>query len=513
LGLTEYDKVVLLDIDTLVLENIDDLFALPAPAAMARGPRHCYKHGDPIDGRYFFGGASYMRSWGQRSGINAGVMLMEPNEKELQQMIEEVLDTQHPSHIKGNGPEQDYLSRYWAESWTHIGVEYNFQLHQLFYVLHPDYVHIAERVRFLGDNPGAGIRLVHYSGPLKPWSRFIEPHWAMDSGPDGDVQFLKATLESFNGYWLWCLRDRATWDQTDAKDGLVLDSQGRLRRVDWKAYYANSSCNQQQALGDQWTCSECGTANWNSLERCRQCEAAAPKNGNSSYPLGQVEEIPEAAIRGAEQLVEKSLVQWRQVYEALSAELGCSSLVGPASLAGQLQATCAPPFSEEHGPGNEDDGISAAGWQKRNGWWTDFPLLKRVSVFAAALPDMNLTLSVNSSSVLDLWGEAARGVHAVAVASDGGGLEIEALGPGSDATAWAESLPDGAFVLLAMVDAPEQTATAVLAGLAAAGCGTPQEPPPASCRVSAAVGQKGTGRWEATMAAADFALATLPICL
>merc|ERR1712156_1244439 len=100
-----------------------------------------------------------------------------------------------------------------------------------------------------------------------------------------------------------------------------------------------------------------------------------------------------------------------------------------------------------------------------------------------AVPDRHITLSFNCSSVLDLCGEPARGVHAMAVASDGEGLAIEAFGPGNDATAWAQSLPDGAFVLLAMVDAPEQAATAMLSALAAAGCGAPQELPPTSCRV------------------------------
>ena len=34
LGLTEYEKILLLDIDTLVVESMDGLFELPAPAAM-----------------------------------------------------------------------------------------------------------------------------------------------------------------------------------------------------------------------------------------------------------------------------------------------------------------------------------------------------------------------------------------------------------------------------------------------------------------------------------------------
>merc|ERR1719507_2468846 len=76
MGLEEYRRVLLLDIDTLVLRPIDDLFDLPAPAAMARGPGAGYRHGERIDGRSFFRGAtgrysSWGGSWGQAWGINA----------------------------------------------------------------------------------------------------------------------------------------------------------------------------------------------------------------------------------------------------------------------------------------------------------------------------------------------------------------------------------------------------------------------------------------------------------
>ena len=57
MGQAEYEKVLLLDIDTLVIERLDSLFELPAPAAMRRGVNHhAWKaqHGKPIDGCYFF---------------------------------------------------------------------------------------------------------------------------------------------------------------------------------------------------------------------------------------------------------------------------------------------------------------------------------------------------------------------------------------------------------------------------------------------------------------------------
>merc|ERR1719343_637014 len=116
---------------------MDPLFELPAPAAMGRGPQDTVVHGDAIDGSGFFAGQRNFKPWGQCWGINAGVMLMQPDPEEMRQMFAEVSDPSHPSHIRGNGPEQDYLSRYWADRWTHIGVDYNFQMHQMYHVLHP----------------------------------------------------------------------------------------------------------------------------------------------------------------------------------------------------------------------------------------------------------------------------------------------------------------------------------------------------------------------------------------
>lgn len=53
LGLTEYAKVLMLDIDIAVLHCPDDLFELSPPAAMCRG-RSGAPHGSRIDGRFFF---------------------------------------------------------------------------------------------------------------------------------------------------------------------------------------------------------------------------------------------------------------------------------------------------------------------------------------------------------------------------------------------------------------------------------------------------------------------------
>ena len=53
--LTQYDKILMMDIDLLVLKNIDDLFEMEPPVAMARGQAAWYNHGDRVSGRFVRG--------------------------------------------------------------------------------------------------------------------------------------------------------------------------------------------------------------------------------------------------------------------------------------------------------------------------------------------------------------------------------------------------------------------------------------------------------------------------
>ena len=133
LGLTQFEKVLLLDIDLAILGSMDELFDLEAPAALWRGQAQTMEHGFPIDGRCFFGGAGV--DWVQIGGINAGVMLLAPDDVVHQRMLREVEAISHPERIAGAGPEQDYLSRYFAPHWHHLSVIYNWQLHHMWYGL------------------------------------------------------------------------------------------------------------------------------------------------------------------------------------------------------------------------------------------------------------------------------------------------------------------------------------------------------------------------------------------
>ena len=54
--LTEYEKVLLLDIDVIHLRLPDELFQLEPPAALVRGPYGVEQPGSEVDGRRFFVG-------------------------------------------------------------------------------------------------------------------------------------------------------------------------------------------------------------------------------------------------------------------------------------------------------------------------------------------------------------------------------------------------------------------------------------------------------------------------
>eukprot|EP00929_Paragymnodinium_shiwhaense_P074674 TRINITY_DN38227_c0_g1_i1.p1 TRINITY_DN38227_c0_g1~~TRINITY_DN38227_c0_g1_i1.p1 ORF type:complete len:814 (-),score=162.36 TRINITY_DN38227_c0_g1_i1:56-2497(-) len=221
--LTDFEKILLMDIDLIVTANIDDLFDLPAPAALRRGMNEMeypLKTGDPIYGGPFFGGADpgSKWSWGQGTGINAGVMLLRPDNDTFKKMLVEISDPLHPSHCRGNGPEQDYLSRYWSDKpWTYIGVEYNYQMHQMFYSLHPKWIKSAERASLLKDH--TRIKVIHFSGDpeAKPWHRILSSDFAnfrAGSLPDRtrDAEYAQLFAEAFMGHWLWVKKDKATWE-------------------------------------------------------------------------------------------------------------------------------------------------------------------------------------------------------------------------------------------------------------------------------------------------------------
>jgi len=163
LSCTDYSKVLMLDLDMLIRSNIESLFELPTPAALKRASgRGQPSHGGSFDARDLW----RTDCEDMCSGINAGVMLLQPDIRVYKRMLSEIRDPHHPEHIGTFGPEQDYLARFYCVflngSWTHIHARYNYQL-QLPY----DYCSAEHRALVLESD----VAVAHYSGPsVKPWA-------------------------------------------------------------------------------------------------------------------------------------------------------------------------------------------------------------------------------------------------------------------------------------------------------------------------------------------------------
>ncbi|KAF4676534.1 hypothetical protein FOL47_005970 [Perkinsus chesapeaki] len=183
-----YDKIVLVDSDTLSVSNMDDLFDLQAPAAMKRG---AYQ---PVHGSMFRAESLYSKGWwGNATGINAGIMLLKPDSWELEQMIEEITDDTHPEHCYCNGPEQDYLSRYYSD-WRHVSCRYNFQLHHLYFnCLDSPFYHNIEWNTVSKDD----VKMFHYSTETKPSDWVLEKILAsIDGRLPEDLDSFALTMRS-----------------------------------------------------------------------------------------------------------------------------------------------------------------------------------------------------------------------------------------------------------------------------------------------------------------------------
>jgi len=167
LNLVEFKKIVLLDLDLLVRGNIDELFKRKAPSAMRRHASADFVDGELISSLKFINERGFLIS-----GINAGVMVMRPSRREFQQMLEEIEAENPPEHLKSGMPEQDFLTRFYKDSWHHLSVRYNYQPHQLAFTDRRG-LERCERLTL----EYADVSIVHFSASLKPRDLLIDPRF------------------------------------------------------------------------------------------------------------------------------------------------------------------------------------------------------------------------------------------------------------------------------------------------------------------------------------------------
>lgn len=116
LNLTEYDKIVWLDTDSLVLSNIDELFALPTPAGICSSIRnHNYWHGLKIPELEIENAVE------NNYGVHGCVMVLTPN------LDHYLLASSLPQiGTKANfvGPDEYFFTQLYKTEWHHIHIKY-----------------------------------------------------------------------------------------------------------------------------------------------------------------------------------------------------------------------------------------------------------------------------------------------------------------------------------------------------------------------------------------------------
>lgn len=131
--LIQFEKVVYIDADMMILKNIDHLFECPHMSGVAAG------------------------CWGGRDfNFNSGLLVIEPNMKEYDALVD--ISVEHGDICQGD---QNVMQMYftdWAQKKElHLGMEYNIFASQI--------GHAERKNRKTG---GPGVYVIHFVTP-KPW--------------------------------------------------------------------------------------------------------------------------------------------------------------------------------------------------------------------------------------------------------------------------------------------------------------------------------------------------------
>ena len=154
-GLTQFKKIVYLDSDMIVLNNIDDLFDKPHMSAVAAGQ---LVHPD----------------W---TRLNSGLMVIEPEESLPSQITKMLKPAMYRAIEVGNKAirDQDLINEFYkdwpAQSGLHLDEGYNvFHSYTDAYIKDHGYG-LAKTGRPVNNLHLKPIHVLHFAGPVKPWTK------------------------------------------------------------------------------------------------------------------------------------------------------------------------------------------------------------------------------------------------------------------------------------------------------------------------------------------------------
>lgn len=150
-GQTAFEKVVYLDIDMLVLENIDELFLCENMSATNAG-----------------GMLPRKKSW---KHMNSGLMVIEPSQEIFDDMMKRIgaiepLVSGGTSDRPTHGSDQDFINAYFTD-WSNSP-----QLH-LDHTYNMIHYYLDEYHQLFGYDIAKGthpVKILHYASYLKPWN-------------------------------------------------------------------------------------------------------------------------------------------------------------------------------------------------------------------------------------------------------------------------------------------------------------------------------------------------------
>ena len=154
-GLTQFEKIVYLDSDMLILGNVDSLFEKQPFSAVAAGYQYCLKE----DWLY----------------LNSGLLVIEPDKEIENKMLELAPVVIKEFRAKGQMVgDQDVIKRY-CEGWNkfpelHLDEGYNMFADYL-------YAYIKRLGYSFHKQKGKPIYVVHFIGKLKPWMKKSLRNW------------------------------------------------------------------------------------------------------------------------------------------------------------------------------------------------------------------------------------------------------------------------------------------------------------------------------------------------
>jgi lipopolysaccharide biosynthesis glycosyltransferase len=172
LELTEYKKVLFVDADMLVVNNIDHLFALQAPAgtfstpwAREYAPESTFNlRGYPREHGAVVPAQTILDTFKRGNGYTmiASMVLLEPNETVFRSLCGMVDEQQPFGHNNWSTPDEQSVTLHYAklgQNWTMIHQKYNFIVH---------------KINWLRQHRGKETtvtvpHVLHYFSSKKPW--------------------------------------------------------------------------------------------------------------------------------------------------------------------------------------------------------------------------------------------------------------------------------------------------------------------------------------------------------